>query len=328
MTKKILRAAGLALLMLAIATAGAFGQAGGKKLKIAFAFPGLINNGSFNKLAYAALEKAKKDLGAETAYVESVEVPDAPKVLRDYASKGFDVVVAWSGAFPSAVSQVAPDFPKVTFVTLSDPGDYPKNVWLVGTDFEDVYFLSGAAAALSSKTGKLGHVLAIPIPVYAAGAKSFAAGAKYINPKAEVFETFIGDFDDVVKATQTAAAQIEEGADVIQSSLDLGELGVINAAKAAGGVKVLGTMTDLHDASIPFYLGSILQDYPTALVGIFKQVAKGKTGGFQSMGLGSKLGRLSDLHGLVSKEAEAKLADLQKKLIAGQISYPTPKDLK
>ena len=236
--------------------------AAAKPLKIAFVFPGLINEGAFNQLAYAGLENAKKELGAETTYVESIQVPDAPKIIRDYASKGYDVVVAWSGAFPAAVSQVAPDFPQTTFVTLSDPGDYPKNVWLVGTDFEDAYFLSGALAALSSKTGKVGHILAIPIPIYAAGALAYEAGAKYVNPKAEVFQTFIGDFNDAVKAKQTTAAQIEQGADVIQSSLDQGTEGIIASAKAAPGTKVLVNMSGGTDPMPGNYLGGIIQNYP------------------------------------------------------------------
>jgi basic membrane protein A and related proteins len=326
MTRRVRIVLVAVLVIAAVVSGAAFGQAK-KALKVAFLFPGLINEGSFNKMAWAALEQAKKDLKAETAYVEGVDVPDAAKYLRDYASKGYDAIVAWSGAFPGAVIQVAPDFPKVSFITLADPGDFPKNVWLVGTDFEDVYYLTGAAAGLITKSNKIGHVLAIPIPVYAAGAKAFAAGAKAANPKAEVFETFIGDFNDVVKATQTATAQVESGADVLMASLDLAELGVINVAKANPGTRVFAMMSDVPSKE-SVYVGSILQDYPTALNTIFKQVAAGKIGGFQTMGLKGKLGRLSDLKGRgVPADVMAKLADIQKQLEAGKIKYPTPADL-
>ena len=308
------------------APATAAPAAASKPLKIAFVFPGLINEGAFNQLAYAGLERAKKELGAETAYVESVQVPDAPKFLREYGSKGYDVVVAWSGAFPAAVAQVAPDFPKTTFVTLSDPGDYPKNVWLVGTDFEDAYFLSGALAALSSKSGKVGHVLAIPIPIYAAGALAFEAGAKYVNPKAEVFQTFIGDFNDAVKAKQTAAAQIEQGADVVQSSLDQGTAGIVEAVRAAPGTKVIVNMAGGTDPMPGSYLGGIIQKYPDALMAIFKQISEGKPGGFQTMSF-KGMGGFEFGKDTVSLETQAKLDDIHTKLNTGEIKYPTPADL-
>jgi basic membrane protein A len=296
------------------------------KLKIAFVFPGLINEGAFNQLAYKALERAGDELGAETTYVESVQIPDAPKFLRDYASQGYDVVVAWSGAFPAAAAQVAPDFPGVSFVTLSDPGDYPPNVWLVGTDFEDAYFLSGALAALASKTGKVGHVLAIPIPIYAAGALAYEAGAKYVNPDVEVFQTFIGDFNDAVKAKQTAAAQIEQGADVIQSSLDLGTAGIVEAVKAAPDVNVIVNMAGDTDPLPGRYLGGITQDYPDALIGIFKEIEAGKLSGFQSMSF-KGLGGFEYGSSTVSDDIKAKLDDIKAKLKSGEIDYPTPADL-
>jgi basic membrane protein A len=297
-----------------------------KKLKIAFIFPGLINEGAFNQLAFKALERAKNELGAETTYVESVQVPDAPKFLRDYASQGYDVVVAWSGAFPAAVTQVAPDFPKTSFVTLSDPGDYPSNVWLVGTDFEDAYFLTGAMAALESKTGKVGHVLAIPIPIYAAGALAYEAGAKYVNPDAEVFSTFIGDFNDAVKAKQTTAAQIEQGADVVQSSLDLGTAGIVEAVKTEPDAKVIVNMAGDTDPLPGKFLGGIIQNYPDALLGIFQQIADGKLSGFQTMSFNG-MGGFQYGSSTISDDVKAKLDEIKAKLMSGEIDYPTPADL-
>lgn len=310
----------------ATAVPAAAAPAAADKLKIAFVFPGLINEGAFNQLAYAGLERAAKELGAETTYVESVQIPDAPKFLRDYASKGYDVVVAWSGAFPAAVAQVAPDFPKTSFVTLSDPGDYPANVWLVGTDFEDAYFLSGALAALVSKTGKVGHVLAIPIPIYAAGALAYEAGAKYVNPKAEVYQTFIGDFNDAVKAKQTTAAQIEQGADVVQSSLDLGTAGIVEAVKTAPDAKVIVNMAGDVDPFPGRYLGGITQNYPEALITIFKQIADGKLAGFQTMSF-KGLGGFQYGSSTIGADVKTKLEEIRAKLASGEIKYPTPADL-
>jgi basic membrane lipoprotein Med (substrate-binding protein (PBP1-ABC) superfamily) len=290
--------------------------AAAKPLKIAFVFPGLVNEGAFNQLAYAGLQRAKQELGAETDYVESINVPDAPKILHDYASTGYDVVVAWSGAFPAAVQQVAPDFPKTSFVTLSDPGDYPKNAWLVGTDFEDAYYLSGAFAAYMTKSNKISHVLGVPIPIYSAGALAYEAGAKSVNPRIEVYQTFIGDFNDAVKAKQTTAAQMEQGADIVQCGLDQGKVGMIEATKTNKDIKIILNMIG-PDANVApgQYIGGLTQDYPTALITVFKQIQAGKLGDYYLN------------NDLVPADVIAKLDALKVKLINGEIKYPTPADL-
>ncbi len=302
-------------------------QEGSAKLRIAFVFPGLINEGGFNQLGYAGLQLAEKELGAETTYVESIDVPDVPKNLRDYASQGYDVVVAWSGTYPAAVQQVAPDFPNVTFVTLADPGDYSENIWLVGTDWEEIYYLAGAAAGLTTTSNKLGHVLAVPIPVYSASAKAFEVAAKSVNPDVEVFSAFIGDFNDAVKAKQTTEAQIEQGADVIMSSLDLGTRGTIEAAKDVAGTKVISLMADEHEQAPDIVMGGVMTDFDKALLMVFRKIAAGEVGGFQSMDVGSTLGHLSDLHGMVSADTLTKLEEIQSKLAAGEIKVPMPADL-
>jgi len=169
-------------------------------------------------------------------------------------------------------------------------------------------------------------VLAIPIPIYAAGALAFEAGAKYVNPKAEVFQTFIGDFNDAVKAKQTAAAQIEQGADVVQSSLDQGTAGIVEAVRAAPGTKVIVNMAGGTDPMPGSYLGGIIQKYPDALMAIFKQISEGKPGGFQTMSF-KGMGGFEFGKDTVSLETQAKLDDIHTKLNTGEIKYPTPADL-
>jgi basic membrane protein A len=296
-------------------------------LKVAYVFPGPSNDGGFDQVGYEGMLKAQKDLGITTKYVESINVPDAAKVLRNYANEGFDVVVGYSGAFVSPVLEVAKDFPKTVFVTIAGPGEYPDNVWIIGNDFEDAYFLAGALSGMLTKTNKLGHVGGFEIPIYAGAGKAFAAGAKYTNPKAETFETFVGDFNDSVGGKKTAAAQIENGADIILSSMDVGINGIIEAARDAKNVQVIGLTTDQYDRAPDVILTSVLLNYPDMVQRIFKAIAVGQKHGYQPTSLKAGTSSLADFRGKVPADVAKKLDDIKAKVLAGEIKYPTTADL-
>ena len=57
-------------------------------------------------------------MGGESAmeikYSENMfKVPDAAAAIRDYASQGFDIVIAHGSQYGSSVQEIAKDFPKI-----------------------------------------------------------------------------------------------------------------------------------------------------------------------------------------------------------------------
>jgi len=304
-------------------------QPSGKTLDVAFVLPGQINDGSFNTQAYSGILRAQKEVPAKTTYVEKVAVPDAPKVIRDYAAEKHDVVWAQSGAFVNGVLQVAPDYPNTTFASLAGPGmKLPANVWMGGNEFEDAYYEAGALAGLMTKSNVLGYVGGAKIPIYAATALAFEQGAKAVNPNVKVLTTFVGSFDDPVAAKQAAAAQMDAGADIIGGALNLGYFGVFEAARAKKGTWVIGKDMDMKTAAPDVVLTSVVLDWQELMVRILKKVAAGEKGGYMPVNLASGMARLAPFYGQVPQNVVDQVEKIHQDLQAGKIKLPTEADAK
>jgi basic membrane protein A len=308
----------------------ASGQA--PKARAALILQGTHDDGTWNAMAWEGFQQLKAQ-GIEIAYSESVMDVDVARVLRNYASNGYTFIWAHSGTYPNAVMEVAKDFPDVTFAAVTGPGlEYPPNVWQVTHEWEDAYFLAGALAGLMSKTGVVGNVGGIPIPIYAASHVAFNQGVKHVRPDATTFDpVFIGDFNDSVGAKKAAQAQIDAGADIIISSLDAGAFGLIEGAreanKAGKSVRVMTILSDLYDQATDVVYSSAYMDYPGAVTDVAAKVIAGEKGGYYPMNWSNGHARWADLHGQVPDDVLAKLKVIEGDIKAGKIDVFTQADL-
>lgn len=315
------------LLLVVLTSVACVAWGAGEKPKIAFALHGTVDDGNWNGNAYKAIQELKEQ-GYEVIYTENVSTGDVARVLRKMATEGQDLIFGYSGTYINAVLDVAPSFPKSTFVTVAGPGlDLPPNVWSITMDWEDSFFMAGALAGLMTKTNKIGHIGGIPIPIYVACAKAFEAGGKYVNPDLEFYDAFVGDFNDLVGGKKSAKAQIESGADIIVCTQDLGVLGVIEAARGGKDVLVIPNMGDQYELAPEVILTSIDLDYTQAIVDVVKEVQAGqKTGDYVIKWVNDRA-TFADFRGKVPESVQAKLKTVDKKLRAGEIKYPTQADL-
>lgn len=289
-------------------------------LRVALVLPGLINDGGFNQIGYESLMAAQEKLGVDATYVESIPNPDAPKFLRDYASQGYDVVLGYSGGYVNAVQQVAPEFPDTTFVAIADSTvEFPDNVWVIGHDYMDGFFLSGVLAGSMTETNKVGYIGGLELKSYVASSMSFEQGVKYANPDAEVFVTFVGDFNDPVGAKNVAIAQAENGADIIQSNVDNGVFGVIEAVREKN-IRMIHYVKDLCDQVPDVLLASIVFSYPQYVEYIFVQVAEGHKGGYVSNSVMNGFNELKYCQP-VPDDVKAKVDEALEKLKTGEADY-------
>ena len=100
-------------------------QAPAKPFRIAVVMPSATTDMAFSQSMFSALKKVQADMGGtsamEIAYSENTwNVPDATAAIRDYASKGYDIVIAHGSQYGSSVQGIAPDFPKTTFAWGTD----------------------------------------------------------------------------------------------------------------------------------------------------------------------------------------------------------------
>lgn len=284
------------------------------KIKVAMALPGPINDNDFNTVGYTGLKKACEEMGVEFTYVEKVADADVERVLRDFASRDYNLIFAHSFSYASAALAVAKDFPKITMMVAGSGFELTTNMGTYDNpDYQGAY-LAGMLAAGISKTGTVGWVDGNPAPNMLANLHGFEAGAKEVNPEVKVLHTFIGSWFDPPKAKEAAIAQVEQGADVLSAQ----GVGVIDAA-VEKKVFVIGAMTDQNHLGPEVVLTSVTWDISPVVKGMIEAVTNG-TWESKTYKYGVKEGavKLADFHGLdknipaeIMQKVNDKLAAIQ-----------------
>ncbi len=262
-------------------------QAGPKVHKVAAIFPGVITDADYNTLGYLALEAVNKDLGLEIGYSEKVAVPDVERVMREYVDQGYTVIWTHGGQFFSQTTKLAKEYPNVSFVAESDaPAENPPpNLWVMDRHLHLPFYPLGIIAARVTQTGKIGYIGGLTLPFSYAEVHAVEQALKDIGADVELKAVWVGDFNDPTKARELADAMIADGVDVILGSLNLGMLGVFEAAKAAPHkVWVMAKYSDKSEFAPDNYITSAMYDYTKPFKDIVQNIMNGKPGGYYPMG--------------------------------------------
>ncbi len=198
-------------------------------LKIALLLTSPVTDAGWNATAYEGLKQAESELGAEVSMSESIPTSENEAVFRDYASRGYDLLIGQSFSFGEAAMAVAPDFPDSKFVITT--GIWEADNVSSYNPLLDNWFVSGALAALMSESGKLGILGGVEQPAMIATANAIADGARYVRPDIDISIAYVGSWADPAKAKELALAQIASGVDDIDGSVSAGFVGVVDAVK-------------------------------------------------------------------------------------------------
>jgi len=255
-----------------------------KAFRIAVIMPSAITDVAFSQSMYDALMSVQKEMGGATAleikYSENMfKVPDAAAAIRDYASQGFDIVIAHGSQYGSSVQEVAKDFPKVTFAWGTDVNTFGlPNVYAYTAAAEEGGFVNGVLAAKLSKAKSIG----VTGPVEVGDAKTyidgFTQGVASVDPSIKVSKTWTGSFSDVALMTEAAKTHIANGADVLTGSSQ-SVVGSIGAAKDKGGVLWFGTQQDQSSLAPALVVASQVYDWTGMLKEIIAKHKAGTLGG-------------------------------------------------
>lgn len=312
----------LALAALVFAGGGGEKKAAGE-FKVAAVFQTAIEE-PWDGVIHQACLKAQKELGIKYEFAEKVAAADFEKVLREYAERGFDLIVGdafLAGEEPSR--RVAKDYPKIAFAFGSEFGPVSPNYAVFDNWIHEPAYLCGVIAGRVTKKNVLGVVAAIPIGEVNRLVNAFKEGARSVNKNVKVKVAYIGSWFDPPKAKEAALAQIEAGADLIYAE----RFGVFEAAKEKK-ILAFGNMSDQNSlAPDTVITGPVWDMYPTIayLIDVVKK------GAFTAMDLKdwsmmAKGGaRLAPLHGFEQKAPPAVVAevrDLEKKILAGTVRVP------
>jgi basic membrane protein A len=280
---------------------------------------------SFNEAAYNGAERFKEESGIEYLEFEVTNESQRDQALRRMARRGANVVVAVGFSFATPLEAIAAEFPDTKFVIIDAVVEQP-NVQSVVFKEHEGSFLVGMAAAMASKTGKVGFVGGMDIPLIRNFEHGYRQGVEYVDPDAEVLSKMTGDtpaaWNDPARGAELAQGEFALGADVVYAAAGGTGLGVLQAAADAGklSIGVDSNQNYLHPGSV---LTSMLKRVDVAVYNAFKDAMEGDLEtGVQNLGLAEDgVGYALDEHNraLITPEMEAALEDAQAKIISGEL---------
>ena len=246
------------------------------------------NDKSFNEAAFRGAEQFKKEMKAKYREFEIQNDAQREQALRKFAKDGNDPIIAIGFSQAQALETVAKEFPKVHFAIVDSVVNLPNVRSIVFKEHEGSY-LVGILAAMASKTGKVGFVGGMDIPLIRRFACGYVQGVKSVKADDTVFQNMTGTtgsaWNDPVRGGELAKSQIDQGADVVYHAAGGTGIGVLQAAADAGklGIGVDSDQNYLHPGKV---LTSMLKHVDVAVYDTFKDAAAGKfTGGVQALGL-------------------------------------------
>ncbi len=283
---------------------------------------------SFNSSAYLGATQAKEKLGIFLKYVEANDDNAFEPLLRAFAQRDFDLIIGIGFAQKEAVKKVAAQFPKKHFAIVDSEVDAPNVRSLMFEEHEGAY-LVGAIAALTSKTGKIGFVGGMDIPLIRRFEMGYEAGAKKINPGITVLANFVGvtseAWNNPPKGKELGVTQYDGGADVIFAAAGASGLGVLDAAEERKKFAI-GCDSNQDWAKPGFVLTSMLKRVDEAVFATIEEAKQGKfSGGVKHFGLGnSGVGYSVDQYNakILTEAVRQRADELKEEIIAGKIIVP------
>ena len=280
---------------------------------------------SFNQAAYAGAERFKKETGIVYREFEVTSPTQREQAIRNMARRGATVVVGIGFAQAAAVEKVAKEFPDTKFALIDGVVDLPNVRSIVFKEHEGS-FLVGMAAAIASKTGKVGFIGGMDIPLIRNFAAGYAEGAKYVNPNVEIYQNMTGTtpaaWNNPTKGGELARSQFGRGADVVYAAAGGTGTGVYQAAVDAGkfAIGVDSNQNYLHPGTM---LTSMIKRVDVAIYNAFKDAKDSKwSSGLQVLGLAEDgVGWAIDEHNrsLISADMESKIEKARMDIIAGRV---------
>ncbi len=281
---------------------------------------------SFNEAAFEGVKKFQKDFGVEIKEVEPTNEAQVEQGLVKLARRGSSPIVAVGFSQANAVATAAEKFPETQF-TLIDMVVEKPNVRSIVFKEHEGSFLVGALAAMKSETGKVGFIGGMDIPLIRKFGCGFEQGAKFVNPKAEVFSNMIGStgaaFNNPGKANELAKSQIDSGADVLFAAAGSSGSGVYQAAKDRHkyAIGVDSNQNYIHPGTM---LTSMVKRIDVAAYNTWKAAKDGQwASGVEVLGLaenGVDWALDENNRDLVTAEMEAKVNQIKADIIAGKIT--------
>ena len=275
---------------------------------------------SFNEAAYRGIERWKKETGKPYLEFEIANETQREQAIRRMAERGASPIIGIGFGQASSIEKVAKEFPKLKFAIIDMVVDAP-NVQSVVFKEHEGSFLVGMMAAQASKTGKVGFVGGMDIPLIRKFQCGYEQGAKFANPKVETFANMTGTtgaaWNDPARGGELTKAQFAKGADVVFAAAGGTGIGVYQAAKDAGKLAI-GVDSNQNHLQPGVMLTSMVKRVDVAVYNLAKKTSPGVTVlGLKEGGVDYSLDKHNEK--LVSADMKKKVDAAKADIIAGKI---------
>jgi len=280
---------------------------------------------SFNEGIWNGLEKFRKETGIKYREFEVQQEAQREQFLRKLAKRGSSPIIAVGFGQAAALTKVAKEFPNTKFSIIDMVVDLPNVQSIIFKEHEGS-FLVGVLAAMKSKTGKVGFVGGMDIPLIHKFACGYVQGVKYINSSASVDQKMTGStpaaWSDPARGAQLAKSMYDGGADIVYAAAGSTGLGVLQAA-ADNGKLAIGVDSNQNYIQPGSILTSMLKRVDVAAYEVFSTANKGTwKPGFKILGLAEDgVGWALDEHNskLITGAMKSKVAQVRKDILSGKI---------
>ena len=279
---------------------------------------------SFNESMFNGAEKYKKESSVAYGEFEIANEAQREQAIRNFADQGYSPIIAAGFAQAAAVEKVAKEYPDLKFAIVDMVVDLPNVESIVFKEHEGSY-LVGMLAAMASKSGKVGFVGGMDIPLIHKFACGYVQGVKATKTDAAVYQNMTGDtgaaWNDPVKGGEITKGQMAKGADVVYAAAGATGLGVLQAA-ADGGALSIGVDANqnyLHPGKV---LSSMVKHVDVAVYNVMKDGVAGFKPGIRALGLAEEgVGYAMDDNNkaLVTDDMKAKVEAAKADIIAGKL---------
>lgn len=279
---------------------------------------------SFNEAANVGAQRWAEETGGKYLEIELSSEAQREQALRRFAEVGANPVITMGFAMANPLSTVAPDYPDTKFVAIDVTWLENPNIRQVGFAEHEGSYLVGMLAAMASKTGTVGFIGGMDIPLIRHFGCGYIQGAKAVNPDIKIVANMTGTtaaaWNDPVKGSELTKAQISQGADVIYAAAGGTGVGVLQTAADEGilSIGVDSNQNHLHPGQV---LTSMLKRVDVAVYEAMKAGEDLETGVF-NMGLAENgVGYALDENNaaLITDEMKAAVEEARAKIIGGEL---------
>ena len=280
---------------------------------------------SFNAAAWEGVKRAAKDFPIVLRDVEPGDPTSIEPAMRAFAERSYDLIIGVGFAQTEVMERVARDYPNLHFAIIDGVIDLPNVASLVFKEHEGSY-LVGMIAARKSKTGVLGFVGGMDIPLIRRFKVGYEEGARAVNPQIRVIDNYVGLTDaawnNPGKGKELAVSQIGKGADIIFTAAGNSGLGAFDAAEQYNKM-VIGVDSNQNWVKPGYVLTSMVKRIDNAVHSLVGELVAGRfQGGIHVYGLENDgVGYAMDQYNrdLVPPEVIAEVEAAKQSIMRGEI---------